>query len=45
MVEGKSASENIKFDGELGKVYEGIFEAVSEIAIHLRYSTSSKIQT
>jgi fructose-1,6-bisphosphatase len=32
-------------EGDLGKVYEGIFEAVLEIAEHLRYSTSNKITT
>lgn len=35
----------MKLSGELGKVYEGILEAVKEIAEHLRYSTSNKIQT
>lgn len=37
--------EIVQFNGELGKVYEGILEAVKEIAEHLRYSTSNKIQT
>jgi sedoheptulose-bisphosphatase len=35
----------VEFKGELGKVYQGIFESVQEIAEHLRYSTSNKIQT
>jgi len=29
--------------GDLGKVYEGILEAVKEISQHLRYNTSNKI--
>jgi hypothetical protein len=37
--------EILKFSGDIGKVYEGILEAVKEIAEHLRYSTSNKIQT
>lgn len=37
--------EIIQFKGDLGKVYEGIFNSVTEIAEHLRYSTSNKIQT
>ena len=37
--------EILKLSGDLGKVYEGILEAVKEIAEHLRYSTSNKIQT
>lgn len=37
--------QEVHFKGELGKVYEGIFEAVKDIADHLRYSTSNKIQT
>ena len=41
----KAALEILKFKGDLGKVYEGILEAVKEIAEHLRYSTSNKIQT
>jgi hypothetical protein len=39
----KAALEILKFKGDLGKVYEGILEAVKEIAEHLRYSTSNKI--
>jgi hypothetical protein len=35
--------EILKFNGDLGKVYEGIFSSVIEIAEHLRYSTSNKI--
>jgi hypothetical protein len=41
----KAQLEILKFKGDLGKVYEGILEAVKEIAEHLRYSTSNKIQT
>ena len=37
--------EILQLKGDLGKVYEGILEAVKEIAEHLRYSTSNKIQT
>ena len=37
--------EILKLSGDLGKVYEGILEAVKEIAEHLRFSTSNKIQT
>lgn len=37
--------EVLQLSGDLGKVYEGILEAVKEIAEHLRYSTSNKIQT
>jgi hypothetical protein len=37
--------EILSLKGDLGKVYEGILEAVMEIAEHLRYSTSNKIQT
>jgi sedoheptulose-bisphosphatase len=40
-----AAPEILKLSGDLGKVYEGILEAVKEIAEHLRYSTSNKIQT
>ena len=39
----KAQLEILKFKGDLGKVYEGILEAVKEIAEHLRYSTSNKI--
>lgn len=35
----------MKLSGDLGKCYEGILEACKEIAEHLRYSTSNKIQT
>ena len=35
----------VTFEGELGKVMEGIFDASKEIAEHLRYSTVHKIQT
>lgn len=35
----------LKLSGDLGKVYEGILESCKEIAEHLRYSTSNKIQT
>jgi len=35
----------LKLEGELGQVYQGILDACSEIAEHLRYSTSNKIQT
>lgn len=35
--------EILSLEGDLGKVYEGILEACSEIAEHLRYSTSNKI--
>ena len=41
----QAALEILELKGDLGKVYEGIFEAVKEIAEHLRYSTSNKIQT
>ena len=41
----QSGVEVLKLSGDLGKVYEGILEAVKEIAEHLRYSTSNKIQT
>ena len=41
----KKTLEILKLTGDLGKVYEGILEAVKEIAEHLRYSTSNKIQS
>ena len=41
----KEGLEILKFTGDLGKVYEGILESVKDIADHLRYSTSNKIQT
>jgi hypothetical protein len=37
--------EVLNLQGELGEVYKGILEACKEIAYHLRYSTSNKIQT
>jgi hypothetical protein len=39
----KAALEILDLKGDIGKVYEGILEAVKEIAEHLRYSTSNKI--
>ena len=41
----KKTLEILKLTGDLGKVYEGILEAVKEIAEHLRDSTSNKIQS
>lgn len=45
MQKNNNHCEVLKFSGDLGKVYEGILESVKEIAEHLRYSTSNKIQT
>lgn len=42
---GKRPLDILQLKGDLGKVYEGILEAVKDIADHLRYSTSNKIQT
>jgi fructose-1,6-bisphosphatase len=36
--------EILDLKGELGQVYAGILEACKDIAEHLRYSTSNKIQ-
>ncbi|CDW72877.1 sedoheptulose--bisphosphatase [Stylonychia lemnae] len=44
-MENTTPLEILKLDGELGQVYQGILEACKEIAEHLRYSTSNKIQT
>lgn len=44
-MDNQSSLEILKLGGDLGKVYEGILEACKEIAEHLRYSTSNKIQT
>jgi hypothetical protein len=35
--------DNTIASGDLLKVYDGILEAVKEIATHLRYNTSNKI--
>lgn len=43
-MENTQPLEILKLDGELGQVYQGILEACKDIAEHLRYSTSNKIQ-